>query len=175
MSLLGRIRTKSKEERAWYSFLIASITTGIIAIVWITTIPARFTTHALTLTQKQEDQEKQEKKDTPSGVSSIFDSVKDQFANTIASQKMEVDTTAGEKVQPGSGGDNVTSDSALTNLASSSSLGTSSPATTTDSSINTEVVSTQHITATTSAVETVVTPPPPRIILIGTTTFQKSE
>lgn len=172
MSLLGRIRTKPKEERAWYSFLVASIMTGIIAMVWMTTIPARFTTHVLTLTQKQE---KPDKKDTPSGVSSIFDSVKDQFANTVASQKKEVDTTAGEEVQAGSGGDNVSSDSALTNLASSPSLSTSSPATTTDTSINTEVVSTQHITATTSAVETVVTPPPPRIILIGTTTFQKSE
>lgn len=169
MSLLGRIRTKSKEERAWYSFLVASITTGIIAIVWVTTIPARFTPHVLTLTEKQE------KEDTPSGVSSIFDSVKNQFANTIASQKKEVDTTAGEEVQLESEGDNVSSDSALSNLALSPSLSTSSPATTTDPSINTEVVSTQHITATTSAVETVVTPPPPRIILIGTTTFQKSE
>ena len=169
MSLLGRIRTKPKEERVRYSFLVASITTGIIAMVWMTTIPARFTTHAITLTHKQE------KKDTPSGVSSIFDSVKDQFANTIASQEKKVDTTASEEVHAESGGDNVSSDSALTNLASSPSLSTSSPATTTDTSINTEVVSTQDITATTSAVETVMTPPPPRIILIGTTTFQKSE
>ncbi len=167
MSLLGRIRTKPKEVRVRYSFLVASITTGIIAMVWMTTIPARFTVNTLT--------QKQEKKDTPSGVSSIFDSIKDQFANTIESQKKLADTTAGEEKQEGSEGDNVSSDSALTNLTSSPSLSTSSPATTTDTSINTEVVSTQHITATTSAVETVVTPSLPRIILIGTTTFQKSE
>lgn len=170
MSLLEHIRTKPKEERTRYAFLVASIVTGIIAMVWITTIPARFTTHVQTLTQKQENKEK---KDTSSGEPSVFDSFKDQFANTIASQKNEVDETTGDGVQSGS--NNASSDSALTNLAPSPSLSTSSPATTTDSSINTEVVSTQPITATTSTAETVVTPPPPRIILIGTTTFQKSE
>ncbi|GEM_PF-1760804 len=41
MGFITRIQSKSPESRALYGFWIASVVTGSIALVWLTTVPAK--------------------------------------------------------------------------------------------------------------------------------------
>jgi hypothetical protein len=56
MSFFEHLRVKPSHVKAHYSFGIAGIITGIIAIVWVSTLPARFDT----VTQKAEVQEEKD-------------------------------------------------------------------------------------------------------------------
>lgn len=75
MDFLERIRSKSPQSRAWYTTLFAGGLTGLVALVWLTTLPSQFKETAIQL-----------KAERPTSVlSDVLSDTKAQMANTVES------------------------------------------------------------------------------------------
>jgi hypothetical protein len=85
MSFLRDLQSKSQTAKANYAFAFASVITGLIVIVWISTIPARFS--------NMKGNENRENNDTQQeGVQAgteFFDTAKSQLGNIIDWNKTE--------------------------------------------------------------------------------------
>lgn len=90
MKLIKRIQSKPSSVKARYAFLTALFCTLVIAFVWSTTLPARFS---------QIDGQKsvpEEKQKTPDSFTDIFNEAKMQVGNVVnwdEAEKREVETT----------------------------------------------------------------------------------
>jgi hypothetical protein len=154
MDFWSRIQTKSSSVKTQYSFLIAGLVTGIIGMVWVSTLPARFSQMAASNETNSEESE------DSLGLNDLFNDTKSQLGNIIDTTKESI-----EEVQPTTNLDSLGTPSVTENEVRENSI----PART-----STEPVAVTEEIATT-------TPEPsyeakaPKMILIGTTTSQKEE
>ena len=81
MDFWSHIESKSSGVKAQYSFLIAGLVTGIIGMVWVSTLPARFS--------KLGEQEESLVEDSP-GLGEILTDTKAQLGNIIETTKETV-------------------------------------------------------------------------------------
>ncbi len=146
MSFLKHIQAKPKEVKVRYAFLGSCVITGMIGVVWASTLPARFTEM-----KPVEMAEETESTDT-NDFGEILSETKNQLGNIIDWNTEETPTEAA-----------LPEDSALGALNEEPS--------TPPEPERVETVSPQE----TFEEKTSITNPSPRVILIATTTDQKSE
>ncbi len=161
MGFITRIQKKSPEIRTLYAFWVALIITGIITLVWFTALPAKLKT-----VSTKESVPVQE-------IGDVFEEAKEQAAAVI-------DSTRGEDVKENNEGDTGEALSRLTELRKQQEAALE--ATTTESAITSENTTTStDIEMVEEEImeenEPIVEEAEPvrRVILIGTTTIQKSE
>ena len=168
MDILNRIQAKDSAAKAQIALMSAGVVTGIIALIWISTLPARIG-NTISLDGKNHAGE-----ESKSGLSSIFGDAKNQLGSLSAwkDQLKAAEETAAPQ------------DSALGALSSelqaSSSIAESLPPTTPEeippTSALSEVTATPSVaTATPEAAPSQEPVPPPKVILIGTSTAQKPQ
>ncbi len=75
MSFWRYLQSQSQSIKAYYALCIASVSTGLIAIVWISTIPARFAE----ISPKEESVNTEESQ----SFTELFDTTKGQLGNVI--------------------------------------------------------------------------------------------
>ncbi len=192
MDFLTQLQSKPSHIKASYALAFSAIVTGFIGIVWVSTLPARFSAVATT-----EIEEK-------TGVfSTFFDDMKTQFANVISTDTTELLELAPMDVLPSSENSDE-SDKNVKNVETESALGmlgATGPATTSDTSetqklptpsdVAIPIASVTEKRATTTTEEIIAVPIPKntepkqilieakhipkKTIMIGTTTIQKVE
>ncbi len=150
--MLERIRAKNADTKTQYALIGAGLVTGIIGLVWISTLPARFA-EKINLSPDEETQDLFEE----SGISGVVTDTKSQLGNIIdsipsdeaeAPREVEVDGALGTL------GDK--SNTEITNQNQNES----------------NVIENGEQEDVSDAIPKSVEP---RVILIGTTTSQKSE
>ncbi len=175
MRLLRQIHTKDSATKARISFAAAGVVTGIIALIWISALPARIAER----TKLSQEASSQSQKDDMKDVKSAFSDVKTQLGN-IASWKDIKKEDAGVPAQTdGVSESNTNEDPVSTETFGESALGAMNLNTASDTPVNAEgstapVPRTEISPETNTAISNASTTPTPRVILIGTTTTQKS-
>lgn len=170
MRILEQIHKKDKEKKAQFSLAVAGGITSIIALVWITTLPARFG-ETISLsdigTEEGQSTEVAEKE----GIGSFISDTKSQLGNIFESNK---DAIQEEKQAL----DDKSSLGQLSAQEQQASVINGVP----EGTMNLDTASTTINTfpeqkTTEYAPESTTTPTPiaPRIILIGTTSSHSSE
>jgi hypothetical protein len=157
MSLLERIRSKPPHVRGQYAFWFSVSVTAVVAVIWATTIPARFSHTTISL-----------EVDAGKDMQEIFAEAKDQVANTITAelQNIEAIDTADTRNMQQFAID-MAGTSSTTEEDTGENVGVSST-----TAQNPAVTTSEESASTTRVTEPA---PAPRVILIGTTTTQKSE
>ena len=79
MSFLERIRQKPRAVRTQYAFFTSLMVTGLVAVVWLTSLPERFNQAEIATTESAESAQ------TFSEFSQVFSAARDTVANTIDS------------------------------------------------------------------------------------------
>lgn len=154
MSVFEYIRSRSPETRAKYPLAIASVATLLIGAVWVTTLPAKFSsaTHKDSVT-------------TEKTLAEIIDTTKDQVANAVGS------TIEAEPIDTSNLGSLDVHTVETVPVSDDSPISETKVAGTSSTAILPE--STAQATSTDEV--HVYTTPEPKIILIGTTTVSKSD
>jgi hypothetical protein len=159
MNIFKRIQEKSQIEKSNFSLIVSGLITGLVALVWISTLPARI--GEISLDRKSDAHDESKK-----GISEIIGDAKNQLGS-LSEWKNQLDTQ-GEVVSD-SAMDSVSNDVPVEN-APDSALGSLSSGTTNASS---SVLAESVPTPATTTSEVVSPEPPPKMILIGTSTTQK--
>lgn len=171
MNLWDHLESKSSSVKSQYAFGVASVVTILIALVWVSTLPARFAQKGpLEVTTEEEK----------NGFSELFNDTKNQLGNIIqGTQKTDVpevetksldalsmDTSPEESNSLGS------SVAALhtTGVIEETSTGTSSSVEISNVGRTTQVSHEPVVTPTTTPLVQPDVSASPRVILIGTTT-----
>lgn len=154
MDFWSRIQSKSSGVKTQYAFLVAGLVTGIIGVVWVSTLPARFSQMTASSETSLEDSE------DSLGFDDLINDTKSQLGSIIDTTKEGLE----ENVQPTTNLDSLGAPSVSEEEVSESGI----PAST-----STEPVAIIEPVATTT--ETQEESKAPRMILIGTTTSQKVE
>lgn len=168
---LDDIRKKPKEVRAQYAFAAAGVCTALLAVLWATTLPARFAVENVDPTIADRiEAEKAAQAAAPEergGIATLLGTLRDGMAALIFNTKDESSPTVVDEDAPKTididallleSAATQPSDVSDTNLASGTSSSTAGSATT---------------TATSTSPTATTTPPAPaagEVILIGTTT-----
>ncbi|MFZ2253081.1 MAG: hypothetical protein WAW13_02800 [Minisyncoccia bacterium] len=153
MDFWSHIESKSSGVKAQYSFLIATFVTGIIGMVWVSTLPARFSSLS--------EPEELSAEDSP-GLSELFSDTKSQLGNIIETTKETVvEESFNTESLDNLGEPSLREDDAEVNTMQASTTGEASV-----------VVSPSVATTTPEANPEAKSP---KMILIGTTTSQKVE
>ncbi len=162
MSLLKRIQEKDPAAKAQFTLLASGVITGLIALVWITTLPARIG-NTISLDGKDHTETQ-----TEGGLGSIIGEAKNQLGS-LSDWKEQLE----EQAEP-------VPDSAMGSLMDEVPtenippvLDTPSPGTTTETTSS--PVESVPVSPTTTALDasSPEPTPPPKMILIGTTTSQR--
>ncbi len=160
MSILKRIQEKDPTAKAQFTLLASGVITGLIALVWMTTLPARIG-NTISLDGKDHPEEQNE-----GGLGSIIGEAKNQLGS-LSEWKEQLD----EQVEPAP-------DTALGSLmdevpteTTPSSAVEVPPVSTTTPSVSVET----PVATTTPDVVPEVPAPPPKMILIGTSTNQSAQ
>lgn len=166
MSFLKYIHSKPQHVRRQYAFWFSVSITGFIALIWITTLPARFASVNVSIDTH-----------TDKGVRGVLSDTKEQMANTIATQfqgltssKSNTETTYMDMLT-----EDVV-DNTETTLDSNDFFPKNNAVEMNENpliSTTTSVTNTSNEQDASTTVTDLV--PPPKIILIGTTTIQRSE
>jgi hypothetical protein len=159
MGIIQSLRSKPQHVRTQYAFVIALLITAVIAAIWMTTLPARFSGYGKV--QKEDSATKEE-------FSNFVSDAKTQFGNVIESQNEKEEDTSRM-------GDLSMDESAAvstTTLADSIEPDVVQTATTTATTLPVPTQMTQS--TTTSIVVPSIPPPTQKVILIGTTTSSKN-
>lgn len=145
MGLLEHIRSQKRETRGRYALLLAAGITMAIALIWVSTIPARMSGESVSI----------EKETQPFAFDDIIGDVQDQMANTIGSMKEPdpIETSNMDALSFGEDGGYVEEEEATT-----------AP----------KVEEPVTIAATSTDSTRVYETPEPKVILIGTTTARTS-
>lgn len=144
--MLERIRAKNADTKTQYALIGAGLVTSIIGLVWISTLPARFA-EKINLSPDEEKQDLFEE----SGISDVVTDTKSQLGNII-------DSIPEEEVVPS----DAVIDGALGTLG-------------TDSVVAPESTADSEGMVQKSTAEVMQNSSESKIILIGTTTSEKSE
>lgn len=75
MDFLTKVQRKSKETKKHYAFMSAGVVTGLIAIIWFSTLPARFA--------EMKSEEMVITEDTEPGIAEVLDDAKSQLGSII--------------------------------------------------------------------------------------------
>lgn len=176
MEILEHIHTKDRQKRAQLAVVVAGSITGVIALIWVSTLPARLgETIALDITEDADSEPASEVvkekgfgdifSDTKSQLGNIFQSNKEALQN--AKQEIEKDSSLEQLSVQGQEASVIEStDEVPVSLDTESTFITTPPDPTT----------TAYAPLSTTTTEGEPIPqiaPAPRIILIGTTTSQK--
>ncbi len=157
MSFLKRVQSQSSSVKAQYAFVGAGLITGVIGIVWVSTIPARFA-------DISGENIVEEEKET-SGIIEVLEKTKKQVANSI---NWNTETEEEKEVT-------LSPDTALGALTiESAPQATTTPEKAVVAAPHTQekVVATTSTPPSTNEEEKT---PQSKVILIATTTSQKSE
>ncbi len=156
MSLLRRIQEKNSDAKTWYALVGATVVTGLIALVWVSTLPARFSgvvsldakdTEALDMLEESTEE-----------IGSVVSDTKSQLGNLIQGMREESQQLMEEE-----------------NAARDTSVADEITQPTTATERERVPVVEETVPAVEEKEETVLPTPEPRVILIGTTTSQKSQ
>ena len=153
MDFWSRIQTKSSNVKTQYSFLIAGLVTGIIGMVWVSTLPARLSQMAASGETNSEESE------DSSGLNDLFNDTKSQLGNIIDTTKEGI----AEEVQPTTNLDSLGTPSVTDGVMIKNSI---LAPTSTEPVVATE----QIATTTVPSYETKA----PKMILIGTSTSKQA-
>ena len=157
MSFLKRVQSQSSSTKAQYAFVEACLITGFIGVVWASTIPARFAQ----MTEEPLEEEKE-----PLGIIEVFEETKNQVGNII---NWNTDAPVEEKEKT------LSPDTALGALTTgdvSKATSTEEKTVVTPPRVEEVVITTTSTPETTNDAEK---PIQPKVIIIATTTSQKSE
>jgi hypothetical protein len=178
MKILEHIQNKDSASKSRFSLMVAGVITGVIALVWVTTLPARIG-EKISLDSKSESEkvaETEEKKDFGSIVGEAKNQLgslmqwKEQLDNKSAPSS---DTALGSLSE---GGSTASTSTELNQIqASSTAVANAASTTVTTPPTPPETAYVPEATTTPVTQEPPVVAPPPKVILIGTTTAQKSE
>jgi hypothetical protein len=161
MNFLTHIRSKPNDVKTRYTFAIAGIVTGLIAIVWATTLPARIAE----INSKNTAPNEAPKTDS---VVDFLSETNDQLGSVADSQNTEnTGAERGDAVMTSSLGA-LRMDTATQTVSSTSVQGNNHIASTTVTQVQ------QNPPPQTTEVNPTTTPSERRVILIGTTTSQKT-
>lgn len=179
MGLLERIQSKDRSAKSTIAIGISGGITALIALVWITTLPAQM---ANTISLGGEEEKKINNEKEERGLDSFMSDAKSQLGNIIQSNSLDTQGASESEVTT-----DVNADTALGGLTHDSSVSAdaSVPAPTPADPILTDVQEISDVpdsprvdSVTPDVTQTTTTPqitPVPRVILIGTSTSQKSE
>ncbi len=158
MSFLERIQSKPKAIKAQYAFISACIVTGLIGLVWVSTVPARFEELKPTVANQEAEEEVKT-------FGEVFSDTKNQLGN-INNWNGDPETDIEIEQQ-------ILEDSALGALDSEIEYQVEADTPTAPEALRmpqfestTEVISEEKVS---------LPAPSPRVILIATSTSQKSE
>lgn len=157
---LRRLHEKDSNTKAQYALVGAILVTGVIGLVWVSTLPARFQNTA-SLGGSVEEIERIKESD----FGSLIKDTKAQLGNIIGSVPLEENSLDEDSALGSLGKDEILYDE----YQSSSGVGTEWGSGTGDAVVSTTATS----TATSSTLEPKAVEP--RIILIGTSTDKKTE
>lgn len=157
---LRRLHEKDSNTKAQYALIGAMLVTGVIGLVWASTVPARFQNTA-SLEGSAEEIERMKQSD----FGSLIRDTKEQLGNIIGSVPSEESLLDENSALGSLGKDEILYDE----YRSSTGTGTGWDSGTNDVIVPIPATS----TATSTALETKVTKP--RVILIGTSTDKKTE
>lgn len=165
MSILKRIQEKDPIAKAQFSLLASGVVTGLIALVWVTTLPARIG-NSISLDGKDYTKEQ-----TEGGLGSIIGEAKNQLGSLADwKEQLEEQSEPNPDSAMGSLMDEVPQEDTPPLASDSLLVGT----TTETVSPPMELAPTPTATAT-PAVAPTEPVPPPKMILIGTSTSQKPQ
>lgn len=97
MDFFNNLDSKPDHVKAYYSFGFAVVITGVIALVWVSALPARFNDANTELAKNEKaDEEKSNEK-------SFFDVTREQFANVIGAtneiEKQEIESATAHETK----------------------------------------------------------------------------
>lgn len=92
MSFLTNLQSKSSTVKGQFAFVFASVITGLIGIVWMSTVPARFSE----VTAKNVQNNAQVKSADTQNTNEFFDTAKAQLGNLFQAKNAEPDPTTDE-------------------------------------------------------------------------------
>ncbi len=176
MRILEHIQTRDRQKKSHYSVAIAGGITGIIALVWITTLPARLG-EKISLSDTSEGFEQSTQTTEEKGIGSFFSDTKSQLGSIFQSNKKAMQE-AKQTLKENSSFDDLSPQDQQASvidrvpdetLTSGETNATSSVPLNSTSSENVSPSSTTTPTPSATSVDV------PRIILIGTTTSHSSE
>jgi hypothetical protein len=180
MGLLERIQSKDRSAKSTIAIGISGGITALIALVWVTTLPAQM---ANTISLGGEEEKKINNEKEERGLDSFMSDAKSQLGNIIQSNSLDTQGAESEVTT------DVNADTALGGLTHDSSVSADAsvpaPTPTPADPILTDVQEISDVpdspsvdSVTPDVTQTTTTPqitPAPRVILIGTSTSQKSE
>lgn len=177
MGLLERIQSKDRSAKSTIAIGISGGITALIALVWVTTLPAQM---ANTISLGGEEEKKISNEKEERGLDSFMSDAKSQLGNIIQSNSLDTQGASESEVTT-----DVNSDTALGGLMHDSSASADVSVPTPVDPILTDVQEISDVpdsprvdSVTPDATQTTTTPQitsAPRVILIGTSTSQKSE
>lgn len=181
MGLLERIQSKDRSAKSTIAIGISGGITALIALVWVTTLPAQMA-NTISLGGEEVKNAGVEKKDV--GIDSFISDAKSQLGSIIQSNALDTQEAPESEVITEANLDTALGGLMHDSLASTdASVSTSAP--TPADPILTDVQEISDVSdsprvdsVTPNNSQTTTTPqiaPAPRVILIGTTTSQKSE
>ncbi len=165
MNILKRIQEKDPVAKAQFSLLASGVVTGLIALVWMSTLPARIG-NTISLDGKEHTEEQGSK-----GLGSIIGEAKNQLGS-LSDWKKQLEEEYSTQ-----------SDSAMDSLMNETQEENTpppardalSPAPTSEAVLPPVESASIPVATTTSEAAPPEPVPPPKMILIGTTTNQKSQ
>lgn len=166
---LNNIRKKPKAVRSQYAMVAASVFTGVLALLWATTLPERFAVENVDpFVQQQLAAAAAVEEERPDGVKALFSSLRDGMAALMFNTESEEDVVAETP-------DTKTID--IDALLRESAPVEEPPAPSPETATSTEATSTPSLPPAESSASS--TPPAPttpvgEVILIGTTSSQKN-
>lgn len=171
MNLWDHLESKSSSVKSQYAFGVASVVTILIAVVWVSTLPARFAQKSpLEVTTEEEEK----------GFSELFSDTKNQLGNIIqGTQKTdvpEVETNSLDALsmdflpEESDSLDSSVATLHTTGVIEETSTGTSPSGDISNVGTTTQVSHEPVVTPTTTPLAQPDVSASPRVILIGTTT-----
>ncbi|MCR4285419.1 MAG: hypothetical protein NUW00_00835 [Candidatus Kaiserbacteria bacterium] len=157
---LRRLHEKDSNTKAQYALIVATLVTGVIGLVWVSTLPARFE-NTVSLDGSVEEIERMKESD----FGSLIQDTKAQLGNIIGSVPLEENSLDEDSALGSLGKDEILYDEYRSSADVGVGWGSDAEGAVVSSSATSTV--TQE-TPKTKALE-------PRIILIGTSTDKKTE
>lgn len=159
MNILAWLRAQPSDMKTKYSFIFASVCSGIIALIWATTLPAQFAHISM---------QDSEKESQTNSFTNVVSETKNQLGNVVDAIQPEGDGVNQDEKNP----ETNIPDTQVGASASTYNLDTlRMDATDTPESVSDRThASTTHVYATTSAIKRQEESQAHKVILIGTTT-----
>jgi hypothetical protein len=173
MGFLDRIKEKPSHVKTQYAFVASVIVTLLIAVIWFSTLSARFTEDALRGTTEEQNAGPSVTK----GIGAFLSDAKDQLGALIKSKAdTQTESTNGNEVPIPDVYEKLTVGSTTLPEASvsTSSVGTSSGGGVFVGTTSIRIATTTKM-GTESTTPSLPKPITPQVIKIGTSTIQKSE